>query len=79
MKRHLLSAADLTREDAELVLSTADEMRVLGPSSGPWSVSSPRGVERLAGLGYSPDDLPALRTEAQRMSTDPDPSRRSTT
>ena len=29
MKRHLLSAADLTREDAELVLSTADEMRSL--------------------------------------------------
>ncbi len=29
MKRHLLSAADLTREDAELVLSTAAEMRAL--------------------------------------------------
>ena len=29
MKRHLLSAADLTREDAELVLTTADEMRSL--------------------------------------------------
>ncbi len=29
MKRHLLSAADLTREDAELVLRTADEMRSL--------------------------------------------------
>ena len=29
MKRHLLSAADLTREDAELVLATADEMRSL--------------------------------------------------
>src|SRR4029078_9534417 len=29
MKKHLLSAADLTREDAELVLRTADEMRSL--------------------------------------------------
>ena len=29
MKRHLLSAADLTRDDAELVLSTAEEMRSL--------------------------------------------------
>jgi aspartate carbamoyltransferase catalytic subunit len=29
MKRHLLSAADLTREDAELVLSTAEELRSL--------------------------------------------------
>ena len=29
VKRHLLSAADLTREDAELVLTTADEMRSL--------------------------------------------------
>jgi aspartate carbamoyltransferase catalytic subunit len=29
MKRHLLSAADLTREDAELVLRTAEEMRSL--------------------------------------------------
>ena len=29
MKRHLLSAADLTRDDAELVLTTADEMRSL--------------------------------------------------
>ncbi len=29
MKRHLLSAADLTREDAELVLQTAEEMRSL--------------------------------------------------
>ena len=29
VKRHLLSAADLTRDDAELVLTTADEMRSL--------------------------------------------------
>ena len=29
MKRHLLSAADLSRDDAELVLATADEMRSL--------------------------------------------------
>ena len=29
MKRHLLSAGDLTREDAELVLETAEEMRSL--------------------------------------------------
>ncbi|MCY7394640.1 MAG: aspartate carbamoyltransferase catalytic subunit [Nocardioides sp.] len=29
MKRHLLSAADLTRDDAELVLATAQEMRSL--------------------------------------------------
>ena len=29
MKRHLLSAADLTRSDAELVLTTAEEMRSL--------------------------------------------------
>jgi len=29
MKRHLLSAADLTREDAELILSTAEELRSL--------------------------------------------------
>jgi aspartate carbamoyltransferase catalytic subunit len=29
MKRHLLSAADLTRDDAELVLATAEEMRSL--------------------------------------------------
>ncbi len=29
MKRHLLSAGDLTRDDAELVLSTAEEMRSL--------------------------------------------------
>jgi aspartate carbamoyltransferase catalytic subunit len=29
VKRHLLSAADLTREDAELILRTADEMRSL--------------------------------------------------
>ena len=29
MKKHLLSAADLTREDAELVLATAEEMRSL--------------------------------------------------
>ncbi|MCW2764434.1 MAG: aspartate carbamoyltransferase [Nocardioides sp.] len=29
MKRHLLSAADLTRDDAELVLRTAEEMRAL--------------------------------------------------
>ena len=27
MKKHLLSAADLTREDAELILATTDEMR----------------------------------------------------
>ena len=29
MKRHLLSAADLSRDDAELILSTAEEMRSL--------------------------------------------------
>jgi aspartate carbamoyltransferase catalytic subunit len=29
MKKHLLSAADLTREDAELILSTAEELRSL--------------------------------------------------
>src|ERR687898_3633130 len=29
MKRHLLSAADLTRDDAELVLRTAEELRSL--------------------------------------------------
>ena len=29
MKRHLLTAADLTRDDAELVLATAEEMRSL--------------------------------------------------
>jgi aspartate carbamoyltransferase catalytic subunit len=29
VKRHLLSAADLTRDDAELVLKTADELRTL--------------------------------------------------
>jgi aspartate carbamoyltransferase catalytic subunit len=29
MKRHLLSAADLTRDDAELVLTTAEELRSL--------------------------------------------------
>ena len=29
MKRHLLSAADLTRDDAELILDTAEEMRSL--------------------------------------------------
>ena len=29
MKRHLLSAADLTRDDAELILSTAEELRSL--------------------------------------------------
>ena len=29
MKRHLLSAADLTRDDAELVLDTAEELRSL--------------------------------------------------
>ena len=29
MKKHLLSAADLTRDDAELILSTADELRSL--------------------------------------------------
>ena len=29
MKRHLLSAADLTRDDAELVLQTAAELREL--------------------------------------------------
>src|SRR3954451_23964259 len=29
MRKHLLSAADLTREDAELVLATAEEMRSL--------------------------------------------------
>ncbi len=29
MKRHLLSAADLTRDDAELVLATAEELRSL--------------------------------------------------
>ena len=29
MKRHLLSAADLTRDDAELVLKTAEELRSL--------------------------------------------------
>ncbi len=29
MKRHLLSAADLTRDDAELILKTAEEMRSL--------------------------------------------------
>jgi aspartate carbamoyltransferase catalytic subunit len=29
VKRHLLSAADLSRDDAELVLATAAEMRAL--------------------------------------------------
>ena len=29
MKKHLLSAADLSRDDAELVLSTAEELRSL--------------------------------------------------
>ena len=29
MKRHLLSAGDLTRDEAELVLSTAEELRSL--------------------------------------------------
>ena len=29
MKKHLLSAADLTRDDAELVLRTAEELRSL--------------------------------------------------
>ena len=29
MRRHLLSAADLTRADAELILETSEEMRSL--------------------------------------------------
>ena len=29
MKRHLLSAADLSRDDAELILQTAEELRSL--------------------------------------------------
>ena len=51
VKRHLLSAADLSRDDAELVLTTAAELRELAdrpikklPPSGdaPWSTSSSR-------------------------------------
>ena len=32
MKKHLLSAADLSRDDAELVLTTADEKKRMPPA-----------------------------------------------
>lgn len=59
-------------------LDTAGEMQVLGPSSGPWSLTSPGGTKRLADLGYSPDDVTWLRIEAQQHVTDTDPTRRTT-
>lgn len=58
-------------------LDTAGEMATLGPSSGPWSLSSPCGTRRLADLGYSPDDVTWLRVAAEQHDTDP-PTPRST-
>ncbi len=36
----------------------------LVPAGGPWSLDSPDAAERLARLGFTPDDLPRLRRAA---------------
>lgn len=36
----------------------------IAPVRGPWSLESPRAAERLAALGFTPDDLPRLRRVA---------------
>lgn len=49
----------------------------IAPVSGPWSLDGPHGVERLAALGLTPDDLPRLRRAAGTHDTTP--NRRTTT
>jgi len=43
----------------------------IAPVFGPWALASPGGAERLARLGITPDDLPALRAAARDRTTDP--------
>lgn len=60
-------------------LDTHGQMRVLGPSSGPWTLSAPGGLQRLADLGHPPGDVPALRIAAHQLVLDhTDTPRRST-
>lgn len=41
----------------------------IAPVRGPWSLESPHAAERLAALGLTPDDIPALRRAAQGRTT----------
>lgn len=45
-------------------LDTAAECALM-PSAGPWALESEHGPERLARLGFTPADIPALRVAAQ--------------
>ncbi len=44
----------------------------LVPAGSPYSVTAPGGAERLAGRGFSPDDVTWLRVAAQQRITDTD-------
>ena len=48
----------------------------LVPAAGPWSLAS--SPERLARLGFTPDDLPRLRRAAEARTRTTEPSRRTT-
>ena len=45
------------------------DLHLVLPPGAPWSVHQPGGVERLAGHGYSPDDVTWLRVAAQQHTT----------
>jgi hypothetical protein len=45
-------------------------------ASGPWSVTTPGGPDRLARLGLSVADIPALREAAQARAEAADPAHR---
>jgi len=54
-------------------LSVAEWSAATGPRS-PWSLDRPQGAERLARLGYAPEDVTWLRVAAQQRANDPDPT-----
>ncbi len=56
-------------------LDTPTSCRLL-PGGAPWSVTAPGGPDRLASLGLSTTDLPALRAAAQERVAASDPATR---
>ena len=78
VKRHLLSAADLTRDDAELVLTTAEEMRVPGGPADQEAARAARphrGQPLLRGLHPHPDLLRGRRQAADAPTSSTSPPR----
>ena len=59
-------------------LDTVTSYRLL-PATGPWSVTDQHGPDRLARLGLTATDLPALRAAALERTTQTDPHTRKRT